>query len=483
MRKEAVAIGSRREVLWDSFMIEEEKSSAQMRVHPPIKRECVMHLDKPWEGDACSYYNILTDEDENGPIYRMYYFASMLIIKDDKLDLTSSTICYAESRDGFTWVRPKLGICEYNGSKDNNIILDKTVDWYDNFFVFKDTNPNAKPDEKYKAVAECCNDITLWGYTSADAVHWKRVKELTRKARFDTLNTCFYREEENKYYCFVRNMHNNEEKNETDIRDVRVLTSDNFWDWSEPTMLKFDDAYDYPLYTNNISPYYRATHMLTGFPTRYVQRNEWCKNFDRLTGLQARKTRAAIEQRNGTAITDCIFMSSRDGYNWKRFNEAWLTPGIEHQTNWVYGDCYPSVGMIETPTEYGDDAPKELSMYCYEGQWTFKPSRLYRYTMRIDGFASYYAPYEEKTLVTRPFTFNGDTLKLNFSTSARGIIRVKVLDEDYNEIPGLYTTDIFGDRIDSPVDFEEGDLSSVKGRTIRLQFILSDADLYSFVFE
>jgi len=31
-------------------------------------------------------------------------------------------VCYAESQDGYTWVKPKLGLVEYNGSLDNNIV-------------------------------------------------------------------------------------------------------------------------------------------------------------------------------------------------------------------------------------------------------------------------------------------------------------------------------------------------------------------------
>ena len=30
--------------------------------------------------------------------------------------------CYAESHDGITWTRPSLGLFEFKGSKDNNIV-------------------------------------------------------------------------------------------------------------------------------------------------------------------------------------------------------------------------------------------------------------------------------------------------------------------------------------------------------------------------
>ena len=480
MGKEKVEIGSRREVFWDDYMTEPERTTAMLRVHQPVKREMVLHLTMPWEGDGCDYYNILKDDDR----YRVYYLGwNMLNPEETEHTGSDIKVCYAETKDGLRWTRPNLGLFEFDGSWDNNIILDQSVDVYDNFFAFKDTNPAALPEEKYKGVAECGKDGTLWGYTSPDAIHWKRVRELTRKGKFDSLNTCFFDGKSGEYRCYIRDFHDNEETDEYGIRDIRVITSKDFWNWSDPVMLEYADGYDYPLYTNNVSPYYRAPHMLTGFPTRYVQRYGWSKNFDRLAGPERRRKRADITERLGTTVTDCVFMSSRDGYHWNRFNEAWLTPGVEHKTNWVYGDCYPALGRIETPGEWGEDGPNEISMYNFEGKWTSKPSRLYRYTIRLDGFASYYAPYETKTITTRPFTFTGSTFKLNFSTSARGFIRVRLLDEDYREIPGFYTTDIFGDRVDSPVDFENGDVATLAGKTVRLEFTLSDADIYSFIFE
>ena len=32
-------------------------------------------------------------------------------------------LCYAESDDGIHWRKPKLGICDFKGSKANNIVL------------------------------------------------------------------------------------------------------------------------------------------------------------------------------------------------------------------------------------------------------------------------------------------------------------------------------------------------------------------------
>lgn len=75
MGKPVVDLSGKREVFWDDFMIEPEKTEAELRLHKPVKKEMVMHLDMPWEGDGCDYYNIMNDDG----LYRMYYLGWYMI--------------------------------------------------------------------------------------------------------------------------------------------------------------------------------------------------------------------------------------------------------------------------------------------------------------------------------------------------------------------------------------------------------------------
>ncbi len=161
----------------------------------------------------------------------------------------------------------------------------RKTDIYDNFFAFKDTNPNCKPDENTRALPSAA-ETELFGVTFRPTQSIGLAKALLTKqgGKFDSLNVCHWDKYSGKYRCYIRDFHDNEETDEYAIRDVRVITSDDFWNWSEPTMIDFGEQADYPLYTNNVGPYYRADHILTGFPTRYVQRYGWSKNFDRLCG-------------------------------------------------------------------------------------------------------------------------------------------------------------------------------------------------------
>jgi hypothetical protein len=82
--------------------------------------------------------------------------------------------------------------------------------------------------------------------------------------------------------------------------------------------------------------------------------------------------------------------------------------------------------------------------------------------------------------------FAGDRLKLNFSTSAAGSVRVEIQDEDGKPIKGFSLADcpeIFGDSNARSVTWKsEADLSALAGKPVRLRFELKDADLYSFQF-
>ncbi len=88
---------------------------------------------------------------------------------------------------------------------------------------------------------------------------------------------------------------------------------------------------------------------------------------------------------------------------------------------------------------------------------------------------------------TRPVVFSGNKLILNLSTSAAGSIKVALQDIDHKEIKGFGIKDaepIFGDTIEREVGWKgDPDLSKLAGRSVRIRFVLNEADLFSFQFE
>ena len=234
------------------------------------------------------------------------------------------------------------------------------------------------------------------------------------------------------------------------------------------------------MYTNCVSRYKRAPHLYVAFPTRYVQRRKWDQNYDALGGREARRRlyETSDAGRLGLAFTEVLFMSSRDGVHWTRFPEAFLRPGPQNEENWIYGGGYPAVGLLETaPSVPGSDP--ELSLLIPEGRFSEKPNELVRYSLRTDGFVSMHAPYAEKKLVTKPFIFRGETLSLNFSTSAAGYVRVRLRDLHANE---LVSPELFGDSVGREVPFLNGAAGEMSGIPVRMEITLSDADVYAFRF-
>jgi len=141
--------------------------------------------------------------------------------------------------------------------------------------------------------------------------------------------------------------------------------------------------------------------------------------------------------------------------------------------------------VVETASA-DDDSPRELSLYATESYFTGDSSRLRRYTMRIDGFASVFAPLGGGEMTTKPLIFSGDRLTLNFSTSAGGGIRVEIQDAAGNPVPG-YALDacdeIFGDALECAVQWRgNADIAPLAGQPVRLRFALKDADVFALRF-
>jgi hypothetical protein len=221
-----------------------------------------------------------------------------------------------------------------------------------------------------------------------------------------------------------------------------------------------------------------------GFPMRYTDRG-WSESMMSLPGLDERLARSKASPRYGTAVTDGLFMTSRDGVLFHRWNEAFLRPGPRQQGSWVYGDNLIFWGMVETAAALGD-APNVLSIYAPENYWQGAAVNFRRLTLRIDGFVSLWASARGGELVTKPLLFDGGNLTLNASTSGAGSIQVEVQDTAGQPVPGYALADCpeaFGDELARVVRWRKGgDVRPLSGKPVRLRFVLKDADLYAFQF-
>ena len=121
-----IDIGSKRELFADRYLVETLHGDVELRLHHPVPREIVLEHDAPWEGPGSGYHSIFHD----GEKYRMYYKAMKMDIVDNQLIPSSNRfLCYAESKDGIHWQKPSLGLFDFGGNTNNNIVIAEGGDW------------------------------------------------------------------------------------------------------------------------------------------------------------------------------------------------------------------------------------------------------------------------------------------------------------------------------------------------------------------
>ena len=150
--------------------------------------------------------------------------------------------CYAESEDGFHWQRPNLGLYEYDGSTENNILLangDISENGYGYMHMMRDLAGD--PDERYKGIGikatfkiddqtatkeealeltaklqaagdageigeRVSRQLDIVGGVSADGMRWAHLTEPVMETPWllDTQNILAYDEDVSKYVIYLR---------------------------------------------------------------------------------------------------------------------------------------------------------------------------------------------------------------------------------------------------------------------------------------
>mgnify|MGYP006285917827 CR=1 FL=1 len=438
-------IEDRRQLFVDRYLVARTKG-AELQLHKPVMREVVMVYDRPWEGNTCGYFTIFRD----GEVYRMYYRAWH---HKNKKEMHPPYVCCAESNNGIEWTRPELGIVSFRGSKKNNIIL-KGKGTH-NFVPFKDLNPACRPDETYKAFGGVHKEGGVFAFSSEDGIRWKlmSVKPVitSKQFAFDSQNVPFWDSERGEYRAYFRAWRKG-------VRDIKTAVSKDFLHWSRPVWLTYPDAPREHLYTNQVQPYYRAPQILIGFPSRY------------------------IEERG--SLVEGLFMSSRGGRKFIRRPEAIIRPG-RNRDRWHNRSNYIWLGLVETESDLPGGV-KELSLYTNESYYKGRGVKTRRYTYRLDGFVSVSAPLSGGEMVSKPFIFKGNCLRINFSSSAAGAVKCELQNKDGRAFSGFKQSDcdeLFGDDHDRIVTWNKRwNIAEYAGKAVRLRFILHDADLYAFRF-
>ncbi len=455
-------LGSKRELFVDRFLIQ-ESHGLKLELKSPVDAGAVMKFDAPWEGRFSAYATMLQDTDR----IRLYYRGIPEAGNDGS---ASEVTCYAESRDGIHWTKPKLGLFALHGTKENNIILANAAPVTHNFSPFIDSNPAAKPKERYKALGGIAKS-GLFAYGSRDGIHWKRLNDTPvfkpKGWVLDSQNVAFWSELEDRYVLHFRSSVNG-------VRAIAKTTSQDFIEWTAPVQMSYSDTKttepSHHLYTSQTHPYFRAPHIYLATAARFLPGRQVLSNEQALA--------IDVHPKYFQDTSDSVLMSTRGTTRYDRtFLGALIKPGIG-AANWVSRSNYPVLNIIQT-------SPQEMSLYVNQNYG--QPSaQLRRYTFRLDGLACLNAPYTGGEWTSKPLNFQGSQLSLNFATSAAGGIHIELQDQTGTPLPGFTLDDsieLIGNDLNRIATWQSNPPLETLPQPIKIRMQMKDAELYSLQFQ
>ena len=144
-------IGSLKQLFIDDYIIAEMEALTKT-FHPTKKypENPIFTPETPWEKKmefGIPLNRVLYDEKEQ--VHKMWY--------------GDQTLCLATSKDGIKWERPNLGLVDFEGSKENNILPERSPDLY--------TPEDPDPNRRYKAIFHTSEG--KGAAFSSDGIHWK----------------------------------------------------------------------------------------------------------------------------------------------------------------------------------------------------------------------------------------------------------------------------------------------------------------------
>ncbi|UCD27496.1 MAG: hypothetical protein JSV03_10270, partial [Planctomycetota bacterium] len=416
----------------------------------------------------------------------------------------SGAMCYARSDDGIHWDKPALGLVEFAGSKKNNIVFGHGAAGVkmgqDGGMVFID--PNAPEDQKFRLVirlADVGDGVHI--FSSPDGIHWKLTHRFVLTARpqerghhLDCQNVIFWDNRINKYVAYGRRnifgAGRSVFRGEADrldgfpvVQDMPVVITPDGLD------LFHDQIHVVDYYLSVAVKYPWADSAYYMFPTAY---------YHYVWGALA-EFKDKVPTNAGPLHTQ--FAASRDGIHWQRYGRRpFVDLGMKGEFDWASARTIR--GIVP-----GADGRK-MYMYYRGSDWLHGWDRneqnkqlltkaglgasqniavLSRLVLRRDGFVSVRAAYTGGEFTTPVLKFEGRKLFLNIDTSATGIVRIEILDADGTPVDGYHLEDC--DRIHTANQINRvvtwggrDDVHQLAEKSVRLRFVMRDADLYAFQF-
>lgn len=390
-------------------------------------------------------------------------------------------ICYAESDDGVEWVKPNIGVYEWRGSKQNNIVIGEEMvndrgEWLtdgkgaQSFSLLLEPGPAAddgllhgfsllKPPD----IEESEPPLGKGGIChifSEDGLKWYRSPKrfLLITGHSDTPNNVHWNEEEQKYFCVMRpNVCANLK------RRIAISVSTDLEQWTQQEVCLFPDEADPPtvenLYGMGVFPY----------------EGMWLGTLE------------LYDDHDGTIAVQLAH--SRDGVHWQRppMRDALIPWGPDgaFDHSMIHTSVRPFVKDGKIHLYYDGTAE-------HHGAGKQQSGGIGLATWRLDGFVSRSA-HKEGFILTRPFVCEGEYLFVNAHVKPAGQLLTEVLKVDTASDDQMRSTKtaegyarddcvpFVADSVDAEIVWANGsNLAPFKGKVIRLKFHLIHTDLFAF---
>lgn len=407
-----------------------------------------------------SYPNVIYDKLDKK--YKVYY---TLFIKDEVSEATSledrigkqyrpeegrvTAVCYAESKDGINWIKPNLGLVEFKGSKNNNILI-KAAHGTGIFLDEEEKDEN----KRYKLVTKIeysfRNHFMAVAF-SKDGINFSELIEWPKyNPAADTHNFPFRDKKTGKFVLITRTWADG-------IRIVAKCESNDFINWSEPVEIARGEGFFNQIYS---MPVFQYEDYYLGLASMYHEGDITLPEYD---------------------LVDCTLMYSTKLSGWERIckDENFIVRGEGEYPSGAF-DC----GCIyaSSPVEIND------KLYFYymggNGQHTnFRETSFSRGYINKDQFA-YYEQRNKETdaiLVTRSVYLNGSNLRMHVDVTESSHIEVEITNQRGDAFDG-FTYDnsevTIKDNI-AFIKFKHNDLGELIDNNIAINIKFKNAKLYS----
>ena len=473
-----------------------ESNGITLKVNPPVKKEIVLELEKPWENILGQYTTVVEDEG----IYKMWYDAFVGIARSKEVPLS---VAYATSTDGVHWERPDLGLFDWYGHQQNNLVMPGTSGG-----VMID--PLAPSEHRYKAVIEgFANsiwpesaalhwDMTGGGVylaTSPDGLRWKVVTEPASPFFHDSQNHLLYDDRIRKYVAYFRTHEQGRTLGRVELDDPMHVP----WPYRKRAGIQPNQ---YGLYLGLNHGEYDTVMACDerDAPDSDVQiapvvKYPWADDvYLSLVAIYRHYTEVDVSQPHGGKRKDGKFSNdgtqdvqlgvSRDGIAWQRPDRSPYIP-LGLMGDWDGGCIWPTLGIIRRGNEIWQYYAGTWHTHGAHGSDT-KSGGLCRLVQRLDGFVSADAGEKGGEIVTPLLTFKGTQLVLNVDCTAQGTVQVEVRDEKDQPIPGYTLVEsepVDRNQIAAPVRWtSDKEIGALQGQPVRLCFKMRTCKLYAFQF-